>query len=217
MGNSLISNILKTLMFKKNMNTSQLARDTNLPQQTLNRIVSGNSPNPHAKTLKAIANFFDISIEQLKGKQPLPESKLTLDLPAINKPKAKQIPLIKWDDLPIFIEKSKSYIINQFIYGSSQLGENVFSLTMNDSSMEPYFPEGAVLIFDPNKMPKDRSHVLTYIAESDTYLFRQLLIDGEYHYLKPLNPDLTTFQMRLLNEHDKILSVLVEFRHTYDN
>ena len=47
-------------------------------------------------------------------------------------------------------------------------------------------------------------------------VFRQLLIDVEHQYLKPLNPDLNAYQMRLLNDKDKITAVLIESRINYE-
>ena len=58
MGDELISQILKILMFKKNINATQLARKIDVPQQTLHRILAGSSPNPHLKTLGPLADFF---------------------------------------------------------------------------------------------------------------------------------------------------------------
>jgi len=213
----LISNILKTLMFKKNVNTSQLARELKLPQQTLQRIVSGVSPHPHGKTLKPIADFFDVSLDQLKGKSPLPDSAVDMGLPTITKAKAKEVPIIEWNEVEPYLSNPEAFNANELAFADPKLSEETFAITLPDSSMEPYFPKGSLLILDPKKPAKDRCFVLAKIAESDTLIFRQLLVDGEHQYLKPLNPDLNAFPMRLLKGSDTILGVMVEFRHRYDN
>ncbi len=69
----LISQMLKILMFKKDIRTTQLAREIDVSQQTLQRIVVGLSPNPYRKTLVPLAEFFSISVDQLTGKKPLPD------------------------------------------------------------------------------------------------------------------------------------------------
>jgi len=217
MGKSLISNVLKTLMFKKNVNTSQLARELDLPQQTLQRIVSGASPNPHGKTLKPIADFFDISLDQLKGETPLPDSVVDLGLPTITKIKAKEIPVVNWKDIETYLDNPETYTTDEHVFADPTLSHDTFAITLSDSSMEPYFPKGSLLILDPTKPTKDRCFVLVKITESNTLVFRQLLIDGEHQYLKPLNPDLNTFPMRLLNDNDKTLGVMAEFRYKYDD
>lgn len=93
---------------------------------------------------------------------------------------------------------------------------DTFAMTLVDSSMEPYFPQGAILILNTKKLPSDRGFVLVKIQGSSALVFRQLLIDGEHRYLKPMNPDLAAFQMRLLREEDCIVGVLIELRHRYD-
>lgn len=217
MENSLISNVLKFLMFKKNVNTSKLARNINLPQQTLQRIVSGTSTNPHGKTLKAIADFFNISLEQLKGESPLPESILGMQLSTIIKAKTKEIPKISWNEAETYVHKFEEYPANEHVSVDLSVPDKTFAVTLPDSSMEPYFPKGSLLILDPEKIIKDRCFVLVKVLEGKTIIFRQLIIDGEHKYLKPLNPDLNTFPMRLLKESDCTLGVMIEFRYKFDN
>ncbi|HVV67683.1 MAG TPA: S24 family peptidase [Patescibacteria group bacterium] len=216
MKNSLISKVLKILMFKKNINTTQLARDLDLPQQTLQRIVSGTSPNPHIKNLKPIADFFNISLEQLRGEQPLPEFISDINLPNPTKSKARQLPKVFWEDIEIYLNNPEKYKYESTIFVDDSAGNKTFALTLGDSSMEPYFPINCLLILNQEKNPKDRSFVLMKIGDSKTYLFRQLLIDGEYKYLKALNPDLSAFPMRFLGENDEIIATMTEFRHLYD-
>jgi len=210
-----IGNILEKLLFEKKIRATELARKTNVPQPTLHRILSGKSPNPHISTVKPIADFFNISVEQLNGTQDLPQPPNSPNSLLVKNENAKQAPLISWENISAFIKEPTSCKIKENIFCSPTLGGNIFALSMIDTSMEPFFPQGAVLIFDRDKPSKDRTHVLAHIADSDTYLFRQLLIDGDHSYLKPLSPDLKTFQMRLLGGDDKILASLVEFRHCY--
>jgi len=203
-------------MFKKNIKTTQLARDIDLPQQTLQRIVSGTSLHPHINTLKPIADFFNITIEQLKGERPLPNSLSDIYLATNEKPQAQQLPVILWEEIDKYLNNPDIYAAtDSSIFVDSSSGQKTFALILNDSSMEPYFPKGGLLVLDPEKSPNDRNFVLAKIADNGIFLFRQLLIDGEYQYLKPLNPDLGTFPMRPLKENDKIIGIMTEFRHIY--
>ncbi len=213
-GNTMISQVLKIVMFKKDINTSQLARDINLPQQTLQRIVSGVSPRPHSKTLQTIADFFEITLEQLKGKQPLPQSLLDMGLPIIaTQAKAKEIPIVLWDAISNYSDAPKTYTASEYIYAEATLPDTTFAVILPDTSMEPFFQKNSVIILDAGKTIKDRCFVLAKIAETNTYLFRQLLVDGDQQYLKPINPDFNAFAMRLLKVEDKILGVMLESRH----
>lgn len=204
-------------MFKKNVKTTQLAKEINIPQQTLQRIVTGISPNPHVSTLKPIADYFKVSVEQLMGKEHLPASYLPFPFILFKEDfqrKAREIPVLTWDQLEDFFHNNKTN--NKKIIISIDLNEKCFGLIMNDFSMDPYFSQGTLLIIDPIKNPKDRSFILVKAYDEKIYLFRQILIDGQYKYLKSLNPDLKKFKMKLLNEKDKILGVLVEARQIYE-
>jgi SOS-response transcriptional repressor LexA len=214
MKKAFISDILKALMFKKNIRATQLAREINVPQQTLQRIVSGNSPRPHVTSLKPIADYFNISIEQLKGDIPLPDELVEIDNVPVQKPVTNQIPLIKWDEFNQDFDLAQ-YHPSEYILVDGKLSKANFSVQMQDASMSPYFPEKSILIFSKDKEVKDRSYVLVALGDSNTAVFRQILFDGTHRYLKPLNPDLNMFKMQLSKENDKILGVLVECRHSY--
>ncbi len=206
-----IGDILSRLLFAKKMRATELAREIDVPQPTLHRITTGKSPRPHKSTLEPIADYFDISIDQLTGRKPLPESVWGDAIPAMpRKVEAIEIPFIQWEallDLEGAIENPP-----ETIFGSSQLGGNCFAVRMNDSSMEPVFEQGCVLICNRDKKPTDRLYVLVRYANSEVITFRQLVDTGEHRFLKPLSADLSTFPLRLLEDEDTILGTLVETR-----
>jgi len=224
MKKSKIADILKLLMLKKDVKTTQLARLADIPQQTLQRIVTETSPRPHESTLKNIADYFGISIKQLKGEEQLPKEFFpTVGFEDILVKKSIYVPLLTWDQLKELgkinkrIEKNEVSAFDNMITISLCFNEQCFGLIMNDSSMDPYFPEDSILVIDPNKDIKDRSFALVKLEEEKIFLFRQVLLDGRYKYLKPINPDLNSFKMRLLSDKDEIIGVLVEARRVYDN
>lgn len=206
------------LMFKKDIRATQLAREINVPQQTLQRIVAGFSPSPHRKTLVPLAEYFSISVDQLTGKEPLPD-----ELSSANVAQAKTdfvqqyVPVIACDDVECFLKNRDLSLVKENLMIDGNSSGDIFATTMSDSSMEPYLPQGAILILDLNRPPRDRGFVLAKLQGSSALVFRQLLIDGEHHYLKPMNPDLAAFPMRLLKEEDCILGVLLELRHRYSH
>lgn len=214
----MISQILKMLMFKKDIKTTQLAREIDVPQQTLQRIVAGLSPSPHRKTLVPLAEYFSVTVDQLTGKTPLPEELATAAIPSAQASSSvQQVPLLDCSDVEGFLKDHNPAFIKERLATDGNVSSDAFALTMMDSSMEPYVPQGAILILDPDRTPKDRGFVLAKFEGGQALVFRQLLIDGEHRYLKPMNPDLAAFPMRLLCEEDRILGVLVELRHRYDH
>ena len=207
-----LGGVLRRLLFEKQMRTMDLARKLKIPQPTLHRLVSGKSTRPHHATLEPIANFFDISVAQLKGEEPLPENLFGKVITDPNQHILK-IPLIKWNqlqNLPAITNPEKMIFMN------SDLPQDCFAVKLNDSSMQPQFSKGTTLIFNPIQQPGDRSFCLIALADKQHYIVRQLLIDGEHRFLKPLNPDLTQFKMRILSNNDKIIGTLVEARANFN-
>lgn len=212
-----LSKILKKLLYDRRMNPSELAREVDLPAPTIHRLVTGKSTRPYRSSLEPIADFFSLSVDQLIGDEPLPEPAINQKLPTTTL-KVKQIPLLlSWENIEPFLLDKKSLTIDDQVFVDLASSDNAFALQMNDSSMEPYFHKGTILILDPEKPAKDRGYVLAKIDESNALIFRQILIDGEHQYLKPMNPDLNAFPMRILKKNDKILATLIEFRHRYND
>jgi len=206
---------LRKLLFERNMKPIDLAREVSLPQPTIHRLVSGKSTRPYKSSLEPIAHFFSVSIEELLGEEPhletiwnQPDTQKNIITQVI-----KSIPIISWKQLAE-LETARKQSQKQVVT-IGHLSEKSFAVIMPDSSMEPFFAHGTLLIFDPEQKSKDRGYVLVNLHENNLHIFRQLLIDGEDRYLKPLNPDLGLFKMRMLNEHDEVLGVLVESRNQY--
>ncbi len=203
---SQLSKILKNLLGKREIKPADLARGVDLPLSTIHRIVTGKSTRPHASSLELIADYFELEVSQLLGEKPMPGEQ-EMELSGIN---IKKIPLVSWNDL-INAEKS-NFLYIPFIGNISNQG---FATVMPDTSMSPFIRKNSVLIFDPNIEPFDRSCVLVKIEGANNYVVRELLIDIKHKYLKPLNPDLSTFKMQLLEDKDVIVACLIESRHQF--
>lgn len=66
-----LSTILSHLMSENRITSAELARRTGIGQPVIYRIMTGSTDNPQVLTLKPIAEFFKISIDQLLGISPL--------------------------------------------------------------------------------------------------------------------------------------------------
>jgi SOS-response transcriptional repressor LexA len=211
-----LSSILKKLLFEKNMKPIDLARELELPQPTIHRLVTGKSTRPYKSSLEPIADYFDISVDQLIGEEPLladwqPKK---VNASALQNIVIKTVPLIAWQgitDLSTARHQAKKQIA---ITGN--ISDQCFAILMNDHAMEPLFTKGTILIFDPHKKSVDRSYVLVKLANKEQFIFRQLLVDIDQQYLKPLNPDTAIYKMRLLNSDDTIIATLFESRTNFD-
>ena len=210
-----LSQILKRLMFEKQIRTTELARRVSLKQPTVHRIVEGTSLRPHISTLQPIADFFSVTVDQLRGVEPLPWN-LFGDSINIGAEEVSVVPILTWEEamdwdkfLPEARQRHQSVIMHK------KISSNAFALTVTDSSMQPQFPAGTQLIIDPDKDVKDRGFVVIALQNHQKEIFRQILIDGQQMYMKPLCPDLEHFNIVPLNKKDKVCGTLVQARLDY--
>lgn len=212
-----LGNILRRLLYEKQMKSIDLAREVKVPQPTIHRLVTGKSVRPYQSSLTPIARYFGITIDQLVGEEPLAEEFASHDLSGKSQ-QLRRVPLIKWEEIENFITTNQAPTEEPYIImDRAKLSLRAFATEMKETSMEPVFRRGAQLVFDPELQPKDRDFVLVKLNELKTPIFRLLLVDGNDQYLKPLNSDLSNFKTRLLEDSHTILAVLVESRTSFQD
>ena len=64
---------------------------------------------------------------------------------------------------------------------------NAYALRVRGDSMEPMFPNGVILIVEPNENPEPGKYVIVRQNGDTEATFKQLVQDGGTLYLKPLN------------------------------
>lgn len=62
-----------------------------------------------------------------------------------------------------------------------------FALRVLGDSMEPEFWDGCIIVIDPTGIARSGAYVLA-VDDNEEYIFRQLIIEGERHLLRALNP-----------------------------
>ena len=180
---NMLSKILCKLLTEANISETELARRTGIAQPLINQILSEKNTNPKIATLKPIADYFMVSIDQLVGYEPLPSDRI---LGTFNmKHKGwRRIPLIVWEKVNnpnrIKFDVPLDYVITDM-----DVSDFSYAMKMQGSSMEPIIPaEKTILIIDPEKNPMDRDFILVYIQKLGASIVKQLLIDGKDYYVK---------------------------------
>jgi len=79
------------------------------------------------------------------------------------------------------------------VYTTRKVGNRAFALRVVGDSMEnpngrPTYPQGSIVIVDPDRAPLHGSAVIVRLEDSKQATFKQLIIEGDAQYLKPLNP-----------------------------
>jgi len=205
---SRMSRILKELMAELGINESELARRTGIGQPVVHRICSGETDNPKVATLSPIANFFAISISQLIGDEPLPADRI----PGTFNPGVqgwRQIPLLTWKQVLYWPDLSEKSIPLPSISTDVPMSQYAYAVSARDTTMEPRFPEGTLLLIDPDLKPNSLDFAIVHIEGHELPHFKQILIDGGHTILKPLNTD---FKTLLLDKPHRFLGVMVQSR-----
>lgn len=202
-----LSTTLKQLMQEEQLKTTELARATDILQPVLHKVVTGQTDNPRINTLIPLAAYFNISMEQLLGLEPLPTNRK--QRAQLNK-NWHSIPLLTdWQQATSSIEEDA----HEKILVKSNISKRAYALTVKDSTMLPRFTEGSLLIIEPEATPQNGQFVIVQLTDNDYPVFKQLFFDGSDVYLKPLNPDFKTLYLDKETDYH-ILGVVAESRET---
>lgn len=101
-----------------------------------------------------------------------------------------QIPLISWVKAGEFceaIDLLQPGDAEDWITTTVQPRAYTYALRIRGDSMEPTFPDGAIIVVEPEMEPKHGSYVIAKNGNNEA-TFKQLVQDGGVFYLKPLNP-----------------------------
>lgn len=106
-----------------------------------------------------------------------------------------QVPLITWQEAQQWFMQPGSALNNKFynryVVIHTHVSSHAFALQVDGDSMEaPHgisFPHGSIIILDPEVNAANNSFVLAKQNATSQIVFKQLIIDGNKRYLKPLN------------------------------
>lgn len=202
-----IGHTLSNLIRTHHISEAELARQINVPRATINRLVSGRTPDPRASTLSAIAEYFSITVDQLLGKQ--------LSNGYQNAASGTGIPILKWEEALCWEEHTQQSDFSEskeFIMRDPTIQDGRFCLRVKSDAMSPQFQENSILIVDPTKEAANKDFVITYRVKTDEILFRELLIDGKYRFLKAINELFPSIE---LQNNDKIIGVIIQARNNF--
>ncbi len=201
-----VGKILNELM--GDMSEAEFASLVNVPKATINRLLSGKTPDPRIGTLTPIAQYFGITIEQLLGLTPLPNN---LPLKTTNPNKFYTLPFIEFDKIYLYF--LGKYLPEKYHNISTTheylLDKNSYVTNVIAASMMPKFQENSYLIINTNLEPKNNDFVIYYDTNKKSILFRKLIIENKDQYLCAIYPG---FDAIKLDKNFISLGIVVESR-----
>ena len=153
----------------KPMSQSELARRSGVPQATISRTLKGLSV-PETETLTKL------------GEAP--------DLLGL-------VPLISWVQAGNWenVIDNLAVIEGERIETTYRAKEHTYALRVKGDSMESKFPDGCIIIVEPDEYPRSGQYVIVR-QNGDEATFKQYIEDGSSKLLKPLNPRYPIMEMR---------------------
>ena len=207
-----LKDVLSLLMIECDIDDAKLSREIGIPASTISRMRLNSDANPTASTLRPIAKFFSISISQLLGDEPLPKNRL----PGTHNPTyftSVRMPIINWNQINEWVEhkgRNLKWKLNNWVSTEKNIGVGSFALSINTDSFGIAFRKGSTIIVDPERTPLDGDLILLKTNDDNEVLLKQILTDGNDKYIRSVNPEMKG--TKLLNEHCKILGVVIETR-----
>lgn len=200
---------LKKLLKKEGISENELSKRVGVPQQIINRIITGINQNPKLSTITPIANYFKI---------PLQELIYSFDLDLENTPSINTQIKIPYVDFRTIEEHGIFHAIlhtQEFITANLDHTKIYFATRMNDDTMEPKFSKDAILIFEQEREPLNGDFCLLR-DESDQYIFRQIMINSTNRkFIKCLNPAYDAYTVIPLPINIFVLATLLESRTSF--
>jgi len=144
--------------------------------------LNGDVTDPKASTLVQIANYFDITIEQLLGLEPITRQGETQQTESASRP------------LPVF-EFSKGVESKSpqewYRWAENDVDGEYSALVIDKDLYEPTFPQNSLLIINQDISPDDRSYVIVMKnGDSIHYSIKKFVVEVSEQYLYPINPKL---------------------------
>lgn len=202
---------LQKLLEKEDISENEFSKRIGISQQSINKIITGQSLNPRLSTLVTIADYFKIPLQQMISNHIIQDR---IQIPAIH---TVSVPFVDFDDLNM--SGLETAIMNSKKYINVELSskDNCFATSMYDESMEPKFSIGSVLVFNKDKKLNHGDFCLLK-GEDEQYMFRQVLINSsDKKFIKCLNPKFLEYNSSPLSVNLYVLATLFESRTIYSN
>jgi transcriptional regulator with XRE-family HTH domain len=171
-----------------NMSEGELFRRTGVPQPTIHRILSGATPNPRMESIEPLAEFFNVTSDQMLGRVALPPNRISGTFMALSETKV-MVPLLDWSEVANWpgILKAKPFKLDrEWVTSDSGIKGDAYALKIPDTNYLPEFRLGTLIIIDSTRSPKSGDFAVGVFKKDNTALLGRLLTKNNLVLFVPL-------------------------------
>jgi SOS-response transcriptional repressor LexA len=187
--NALSANLRLLMESRHNLTEAKLAKELDMPQATLNRLIGGYSPNPTVSTLMPIAKYFGVSLDQLLGIETIPDSALDEMQLGFKRTQFKKIPLIKINEAhswPHFIKSLSQSNWADWAMTDQEVSDMAYALKIESNSLPMPYLFHSTHIVDPQADFNDGDVVIMYSNHNRTTQIKKIYVEGSQKWLLSL-------------------------------
>jgi len=125
---------------------------------------------------------------------------------------ANMLPVLNFSQAVEYQSVLNSYS-GETVVIDAQLGPDAFVIYNQGTAMSGRFPEGTLLVFDPERKAIDGDYVLAKTGPLPDAVFRQLVMSDSGKYLYAQDPRFQTYKMK---SGDRLIAKMVQARMSFD-
>ena len=125
---------------------------------------------------------------------------------------ASALPVLSFHDVVNYHEHIRHYVGSTVTVDAS-VSDEAFVVHNHGPAMSGRFPEGTILVFDPQKKPQDGDYVLAVVKQLPEAIFRQLVVAETGKYLYAHDPRYKTHK---IVRDDIIVAKMVQAKMNFD-
>ena len=167
-----------------------VAAATGVAASVQSKIELGDIVSPSFIVIAKLARFYNLNLE---GIFEAAETNSDSPLAAAKALKCHHIPIISWVQAGEWNDSPLTTHDFEVIPAPFKCSDEAYALEVRGDSMTAApgasysFPEGALIIVEPNAEPRHNNFVVSRLEGTDDVTFKRLITDGG-KYLQPLNP-----------------------------
>jgi SOS-response transcriptional repressor LexA len=161
-----------------------------------------------------LARQLETSMQKLRGWMDQDHTSGLTETVHIDGTGVQHVAMITWRQAVEGTWMNADATTQRMLATAAQLSKKAYALRVRDDSMfdpggSPSFPNGCVIIVDPERVAKPGDCVIVKLPLAEEAVFKQYQFDGNKSFLKPMNPRYPIIEMP---KDAKFLGVVVQIQ-----